>query len=153
MVAAGITSADVFYGWLVEEGEYLRNLTQTPPKETLEMEYFAKLAALRICEDRLQQARSAWLAYIPEKDTAAARRKVNSLIADVQALEQKLGITARWAPGCDEWESAKKMVKEADYRRALDRLEQLLVSRIFEMSRLNIGGTGKDLTDLIYADY
>ncbi|KAJ3742750.1 hypothetical protein EV360DRAFT_57744, partial [Lentinula raphanica] len=148
MIAAEITSAEVFYSWLVEEGEYLRNLTQVPPKETLEMEYFARLTALRICQDRLHQARSAWLAYIPES-TAAARRKISAveaahrneqenerkLIADVQALEQKLEISVRWVPGCDAWESAKKMTKEAEYRKALDRLEQLLVSRIFEMSR------------------
>ncbi|KAJ3765531.1 hypothetical protein FB446DRAFT_655158, partial [Lentinula raphanica] len=163
MVAAGITSAEVFYGWLVEEGEYLRNLAQAPPKETLEMEYFTKLVALRSCEDRLQQARSAWLAYIPENNTAAARRKISGvetahrneqeneqkLISDIQALEQKLEIVVRWVPGCDAWESAKKMVKEAEYRKALDRLEQLLVSRIFEMSRLNVAGTGYKMRKMI----
>ncbi|KAJ3729773.1 hypothetical protein C8R42DRAFT_570096 [Lentinula raphanica] len=163
MIAAGISSADVFYDWLVEEGQYLQNLSKVPPKETLEMEYFLKLVALHSCRDHLQQARSAWLAYAPEKDTAAARRKINAteaavrneqenerkLIADIQALEQKLEISVRWVPGCEEWESARKAVKEAEYRKALDRLEQLLVSRIFEMSRLNVAGTGYKMRKMI----
>ncbi|KAJ3832901.1 hypothetical protein F5878DRAFT_547471, partial [Lentinula raphanica] len=163
MVAAGITSADVFYSWLVEEGEYLQNLAQVPPKETLEMEYFIRLASLRTCQDRLQQARSTWLAYEPEKDTGTTRRKISvaeaahrneqenerKLIADVQALEQKLEISVRWVPGCEAWEQAKRMVKEAEYRKALDKLEQLLVSRIFEMSRLNIAGTGYKMRKMI----
>ncbi|KAJ3752792.1 hypothetical protein EV360DRAFT_7246, partial [Lentinula raphanica] len=38
---------------------------------------------------------------------------------------------------------------EAEYRKALDRLEQLLVSRIFEMSRLNISGTGYKMRKMI----
>ncbi|KAE9385697.1 hypothetical protein BT96DRAFT_840355 [Gymnopus androsaceus JB14] len=34
------------------------------------------------------------------------------------------------------------MVKQASYQKALDRLECLLVARMFEMARLNVSGTG-----------
>ena len=49
----------------------------------------------------------------------------------------------RWVEGCKEWDEAKKLVKEAAYRKALDKLECLLVACIFEMARLNVSGTGK----------
>ncbi|KAE9388003.1 hypothetical protein BT96DRAFT_947939 [Gymnopus androsaceus JB14] len=47
MREAGITSSQAFYDWLVEEGEYLRNLTRTPPQEALKTEYYLKLEALQ----------------------------------------------------------------------------------------------------------
>ncbi|KAF9063513.1 hypothetical protein BDP27DRAFT_1367986 [Rhodocollybia butyracea] len=121
MIEAGIHSED-FFKWLEEEGAYLQSLTKTRPSESLEMEYYLKLEALAACKTRLQQATSAWISYKP-------------------ALELKLEISLRWKEGSVEWESAKKLVKEREYWKALDRLEGLLVSRIFEMSKLNVAGT------------
>ncbi|KAJ3890688.1 hypothetical protein GG344DRAFT_48941, partial [Lentinula edodes] len=146
MQESGISSPEVFYAWLVEEGEYLRNLCKTPPKETIEMEYFAKLDALQSCQRRLAEVRKAWIPY-----SATARDKTNTLetkhrneqenerklIADVQALEERLEISSRWIEGSEQWLKAKKMVGEAEYQKALDKLEGLLVARMFEMGRLN----------------
>ena len=56
------------------------------------------------------------------------------LIANVQALEQKLGLQSHWLEGSKEWEAAKKLVTEREYRKALNKLEGLLVACIFEMS-------------------
>ncbi|KAJ3819046.1 hypothetical protein F5880DRAFT_1510464 [Lentinula raphanica] len=125
---AGLTSPDIFYSWLVEEGEYLQNLCRTPPRETLEMEYYIKLEALKDCQTRLSQICLAWVSY-----KAGARDNTNSLetkhrneqenerklIADVQALEEKLEIVSRWLPESEEWISAKT-----------------------KMARLNVAGTG-----------
>jgi hypothetical protein len=144
-------SASNFREWLEEEGEYLRSVSRTPPKETLQMEYYSKLSALADCEERLILARQAWVGYKPaERDqTSALETKVRNeqenqrkLIADIQALEGKLEISVRWSSECFEWRDAEKNVIEASYRKALDKLEGMLVARIFEMSRLNIAGTG-----------
>ncbi|KAJ3912443.1 hypothetical protein F5877DRAFT_84801 [Lentinula edodes] len=54
----------------------------------------------------------------------------------------KLDVRVRWTEGSKQWEEAGSLVTGAKYRRALDKLEGLLVSRIFELSRLNISGTG-----------
>lgn len=90
--------------------------------------------------------------YQPGGDTAADKIESNhrneqenerKLIADVQALESKLGLASCWKVGSEEWEAAKKLIRERDYRKSLDRLEGLLVARIFEMSRLNVAGTGR----------
>ncbi|KAJ3846355.1 hypothetical protein EV368DRAFT_69981 [Lentinula lateritia] len=137
MQESGISSPEVFYTWLVEEGEYLWNLCKTPPKETIEMEYFAKLDALQSCQRRLAEVRKAWIPY-----SATARDKTNTLetkhrneqenerklIADVQALEEHLEISSQWIEGSEQWLKAKKMVGEAEYQKALDKLEGLLAA-------------------------
>ncbi|KAE9395671.1 hypothetical protein BT96DRAFT_750245, partial [Gymnopus androsaceus JB14] len=150
-----IESADIFYQWLLEEGDYLRSLSKTPPKETLEMEYFVKLEALQSCVERLATFREAWQSYNPdgghdggpalEKKCRDEMENERKLIADIQMLEWKLEIGARWVKGSEKWDAASKLVKEANYRKALDKLEALLVARIFEMTRLNVAGTGKCL--------
>ncbi|KAF9064695.1 hypothetical protein BDP27DRAFT_1425551 [Rhodocollybia butyracea] len=140
-----------FREWLEEEGEYLKSLTRTPPVETLEMEYYLKLKSLAECKARLEAARLVWVNYRPSErnktntlETKHQNEQENEhkLIADIQALEGKLSISSRWKADSEEWNEAKKKVKEADYQKALDKLEGLLVARVFEMSRLNIAGTG-----------
>jgi hypothetical protein len=60
----------------------------------------------------------------------------------VQELEKKLGISLRWVPGCEDWERAGKMVTMHRYQRALDRLEGLIVARMFELTKMNMSQTG-----------
>lgn len=54
--------------------------------------------------------------------------------------------------GSDEWKAAKQCVAEREYRKALDKLEGLLVARIFEMSRLNVAGTGMLVFQSVWND-
>jgi len=122
------------------------------------MDYYLKLEALYACQSRLAMLRQGFIAYAAGKrDSGAAyeRKHCNEeenerkLIADVQALEACLDICVRWTVGCDEWVEAKKLVKESAYRKALDKLECLLIARMFEMSRINVSGTGKPLNLLV----
>ncbi|KAF9059288.1 hypothetical protein BDP27DRAFT_1371644 [Rhodocollybia butyracea] len=124
--AAGITDAKVFFDWLQEEKEYLQGLAKEPPQETLQMEYHRKLVALKDCQ-RAQQ------------HTQENERK---LLADVQALETKLDIRMRWTEGSEEWNRAAELTHNSQYRQALDKLEGLLVAHIFELSKMNVSGTG-----------
>lgn len=158
MKSAGVTSPQVFYDWLTEESEYLRNLCSTPPQETVKMEYYLKLDALHSCQSRLTKIRQGFIAYIPGKRDSGGtyeRKHRNEeenerkLIADVQALEACLDIQTRWTVGGDEWVKAKREVKEVEYRKTLDKLECLLIARMFEMSRLNVSGTGEPLTSFV----
>ena len=59
----------------------------------------------------------------------------------VQELECKLEIS-RWVPGDPEWENAACLVSNRKYQCAIDHLESLVVSRIFELTRMNRAGTG-----------
>jgi hypothetical protein len=61
----------------------------------------------------------------------------------VQDLEQRLGITTRWVAGSEEWKNAAKLVSSRVYQRALDQLQGLIVARLFELSKMNMSGTGE----------
>ncbi|KAJ7832527.1 hypothetical protein B0H14DRAFT_3087771 [Mycena olivaceomarginata] len=66
-------------------------------------------------------------------------------LAAVQDLEVKLDITTRWVPGCEEWDRAAKLVGNRRYQRALDQLQGLVVARLFELTKVNMSGTGYKL--------
>ena len=61
----------------------------------------------------------------------------------VQELEGHLGIPCRWVPEDEEWQAAARMIANWKYQWALDNLEQLVVSQIFELLKMNQAGTGK----------
>ncbi|KAJ3847695.1 hypothetical protein EV368DRAFT_76572 [Lentinula lateritia] len=151
MHEAGIKDARVIFQWMKEEAAYLQNLSREPPSETLQMEYYGKLVALKECQAVLKDARHAWLSYRPgehdqtlalERAQHHAQENEQKILADVHALEMKLDVRVWWTEGSKQWEEAGSLVTGAKYQRALDKLEGLLVSKIFELSRLNISGTG-----------
>lgn len=79
-----------------------------------------------------------------------AVRKVSSLAGRIETTEQhvlfiedQLGLQgARWSEASEEYRVIKQKVAERNYRRALDELERLVVQRLFELSKLNVSGTG-----------
>lgn len=76
----------------------------------------------------------------------AARNGLDTLIALQNAarrLEDKLDIKERWTESCDDWKRVDVSVAEREYRKAIDRLEGLVVARLFELSKMNQAGTGK----------
>jgi hypothetical protein len=61
----------------------------------------------------------------------------------VQALEYKLEVITRWVPEDAEWQRVGKLVANRKYQRAIDRLEGLVVARIFELMKMNKAGIGE----------
>ena len=61
----------------------------------------------------------------------------------VQDLEKKLDVSVRWEPGSEDWVRTGKLVTMRKYQRALDRLEGLIVARMFELTKMNMSQTGK----------
>lgn len=59
----------------------------------------------------------------------------------VQTFEHRLGIE-RWTKGSDEWVKHEKLFIKRRYQRCLDNLERLVVSRMFELTKMNMSGTG-----------
>ena len=68
---------------------------------------------------------------------------VLTLQSVARMLEQKLGIQARWTPNNDEWKRVDKSWAEREFDKAVDRLEGLVISRIFELEKMNQAGTCK----------
>ena len=57
--------------------------------------------------------------------------------------EAKLGLSVRWTAESPEWLSASKSMAERVYNSAVDKLEALVISRMFELSKMNQAGTGR----------
>jgi hypothetical protein len=101
-------------------------------------------------------ARDAWQVVTPEMASQAHSDRTRSIetkrrhtlenrdrdLQVVQDLEQKLEVKERWTPGCPEWQVAAEMVGKRRYQRCLDSLEGLVVSRMFELTKMNMSQTG-----------
>lgn len=79
-------------------------------------------------------------------------------IRSVSDYEEKLGISATWSTDHLEYHTAETYMHTQDFHRTLDKLQQLVVQRLFELSKANMAGTsrvvllsmlnsGNDLTD------
>ena len=62
---------------------------------------------------------------------------------EAQAIELKLGATDRWQKGDRDYIRIQKKLDEEDYDRSMDRLEGLVVARLFELTKMNMAGTGE----------
>ena len=60
----------------------------------------------------------------------------------VQHLELRLDIQVRWTKDSEEWKAAAVLVTKRRYQRCLDVLEGLIVSRMFELTKMNMSQTG-----------
>ncbi|KZV81291.1 hypothetical protein EXIGLDRAFT_574472, partial [Exidia glandulosa HHB12029] len=64
-------------------------------------------------------------------------------------LEEALKIDVRWTTSSREYQDALARMAERDWRRALDRLELLMVQRMFELAKTHTFGTGYKLRQAI----
>ncbi|KAJ7065958.1 hypothetical protein B0H15DRAFT_958433 [Mycena belliarum] len=67
------------------------------------------------------------------------------ILLAVQDLEVRMGLVHRWVPDSEEWREAAIMVQRRRYQRALDELQGLIVARLFELTKMNMSGTGYKL--------
>ncbi|KAI5999676.1 hypothetical protein EDD15DRAFT_2160411 [Pisolithus albus] len=147
----GITDVSVFSSWLLEEKEYLTARSREPEEETLQMEYWQKLVNLDASRKHLSDL--AWTMATPSSASTSSfetmrRHAMENFEKDLkmaQELEIKLGITKRWVPEDEEWQTAGRLVANRKYQHCLDQLESLVVARIFELSKMNQAGTGYKL--------
>ncbi|KAJ7824252.1 hypothetical protein B0H14DRAFT_3469498 [Mycena olivaceomarginata] len=162
MKSLGVSTRDVFKTWLEKEKEYLRAMKKEPLEETMEMEYYEKLVQYNDSEERLRSTRGVNTPFIPAATDASYAESVKQTrrietqrrhasevfykrLDAVQDLEQRLGITTRWVAESEEWKHAAKLVSSRVYRRALDQLQGLIFARLFELSKMNMSGTGYKL--------
>ncbi|KAK1232405.1 hypothetical protein PQX77_004435 [Marasmius sp. AFHP31] len=155
MQELGVKSFAEFPDWLKKEEAYLKGLKTQPQGEALEIEYLQKLERLNKAEASLEKAQKEWLTTTPDtfgtthdqtRHIEAQHRhsleQRNDLKLDVQALELKLGIKDRWIVGTAQWERVKKLANMAEFQKAVDKLEGLIVARLFELTKMNMSGTG-----------
>lgn len=85
---------------------------------------------------------------------AAHARGLDSVLTLQQSarnFEAKLK-TERWTKDSPEWIQASKSSCEQAYDKAIDKLESLVVARVFELSKMNHAGTGQ-LNSILLSRY
>ncbi|KAJ6551242.1 hypothetical protein B0H19DRAFT_1211105 [Mycena capillaripes] len=141
MDEAGISGLEVFKERLTQEKEYLKNLSKEPEVETDQMEYYQNLVNLA---DRVEQYDTAHTPGSNENGTVKRHCRENRerALNAVQEMERKMGIRERWTRGSLEWNEAAELVSTRRYRLAINKLEELVVKRLFELTKMNMSETG-----------
>lgn len=85
-----------------------------------------------------------------ETECRVAAERYSQLLHDVVQMEVHLGITTRWQPADPAYIQTVKYMSERTYQRALDKLQQLVIQRLFELNRLNLAATGTYLKNLLF---
>jgi hypothetical protein len=67
----------------------------------------------------------------------------NQILQEVIEMEVKLGVQNRWTPSSPEYQETVKYMSMRKYHRALDKLQKLVIQRLFELHKLNLNQTGR----------
>ncbi|KAJ7281719.1 hypothetical protein C8J57DRAFT_1056560 [Mycena rebaudengoi] len=70
----------------------------------------------------------------------ASHERVLLVEEEVCDHEQEHDIAERWGPGSSKYEEALVLLSERNYKLALDKLESLVVKRLFELTKLGMSG-------------
>ncbi|RXW12150.1 hypothetical protein EST38_g13705 [Candolleomyces aberdarensis] len=157
MAAQGISNTEIFHSWLDEEREYLKNLKKEPADEVWEMDYYQMLVNLADSEEKLKIVQTTFISYDPSQKSAKGKGKRNvshetqlrhaierrdKVLLAVQQFELDFEVSERWTPKSPNWQRARDLCSRRRYQRCLDELESLVVSRIFELTKMNMSRTG-----------
>ena len=79
--------------------------------------------------------------------------KLQNAESYVMLLENQLDLRGqRWQDSSSDYQTVKAELGHRQYRKALDELERLVMQHLFELSKLNMSGTGK-LVYILYGSY
>ncbi|KAJ7874560.1 hypothetical protein B0H14DRAFT_2569237 [Mycena olivaceomarginata] len=138
---SGIQDVSEFQSRLKEEMEYLRGLSKEPDEETDRLEYYRRLVALME-----REAKFNTVCGEGSKSRGPAKRHVREgyerALADVEASEIKMDIRKHWEWELTEWLEAEELANTRKYRKCINELEALVLKRMFELTKMNLSGTG-----------
>ena len=72
-----------------------------------------------------------------------ARENYDKAVDTVHEMELKLEVVERWTPESQQWKDAASLVASRRYRLTVNKLEELVVKRLFELTKMNMSQTGK----------
>ncbi|KAF8874764.1 hypothetical protein BD779DRAFT_1613541 [Infundibulicybe gibba] len=140
------TGPDDYEQYLKSEREYLNSL-KTEPETRLMIQ----------CRDESEKAKFNYnnldRLIIREGATSKEIKNVRtcyrsthirweSINEEALRFEEVNGIEERWTPESIEYQDALVLMSERKYCRVLDNLEQLMVQRLFELTKLGMSGVG-----------
>lgn len=85
-----------------------------------------------------------------ETERRHARELYESTLREVIAIEIKLGVADqdRWQPSHPQYLETLKYMSLRRYHQALDKLQKLVVQRLFELHKMNLSASGKNFSTL-----
>ncbi|KAK7047994.1 hypothetical protein R3P38DRAFT_3306983 [Favolaschia claudopus] len=134
MQQAGIPDKDVFKERLKMEDEYLRKLIKEPEEETDQMEYYRRITVM---EEKRKRKNEVCARNSPAKPVVR-RHAWETYLRAIRACQEL-------ETGQEEYKKAGELVATRDYRLAVNKLEELVVKRLFELTKMNMSGTGYKL--------
>lgn len=154
----GVT-ADTLEEWALEERQFFATLGNDDEFDMRRVAYVELLQQLRDVEPALSRASGNFIAYDPSgssksyKEQLSETRRLETnrrhaiemhsrITFEICQLEAALDIARRWTPLDPEYVEAATYIRERKYKRALDKLQKLVIQRLFELHKLNIAQTG-----------
>ncbi|KAG6819116.1 hypothetical protein H0H93_015313 [Arthromyces matolae] len=148
--------------WRLEQKTYFSSLGREPEEHALKIAYVERLQELRAAEELYRSANSRFLISTPndaaaetyssglsstrkrETERRYADERRDQLTRDVIVLEEKLGIGAgeRWTFSSPQFLEISQYMSRRKYEKALDKLQKLVIQRLFELQKLNLSQTG-----------
>ncbi|KIM74378.1 hypothetical protein PILCRDRAFT_828356 [Piloderma croceum F 1598] len=139
-----------YAGHLETERAYLASRKKEPEADIIASKYISLLV---VYEEAMKQSekvnaltsdavRTAELRGRPAMAKLDAFESVTQIREMVAAYELLHEIPERWTPDSKEWKCAVKYTMVRDFQKALDKLEALVVQRLFELSKMGLAGTG-----------
>ncbi|KAJ6528680.1 hypothetical protein DFH09DRAFT_1327690 [Mycena vulgaris] len=141
MAQLGVQDVSEFPERLEQEKEDLNGLGKEPEEETDQMEYLNRLIKL-MDKREIFDTRCAENSKSTKTTRRHAQESYDRALADVQESEAKMGIDPRWTLESKEWDDAALLVSRRRYRLSINQLEALVLKRMFELTKMNMSGTG-----------
>ncbi|KAJ6551057.1 hypothetical protein DFH09DRAFT_1086373 [Mycena vulgaris] len=129
MAQLGVQDVSEFPERLEQEKEYLNGLGKEPEEET---------------DQEIFDTRCAESSKSTKTTCRHAQESYDRVLADVQESEAKMGIDPRWTLESKEWEDVALLVSRRRYRLSINQLEALVLKRMFELTKMNMSGTGRN---------
>ena len=68
---------------------------------------------------------------------------VQSQLRNIEQVEEDLGIEQRWTKGMPDCDAVVEEWRLREYRKALDKLEYVVVQHMFELTKMSMSGVGE----------
>ena len=72
-----------------------------------------------------------------------ARENYDKALEAAQEMELKLSIVKTWTSDTEEWKDAANLVVSRWYQLCVNKLEELVVKHLFELTKMNLSQTGE----------
>ncbi|OCH91902.1 hypothetical protein OBBRIDRAFT_727825, partial [Obba rivulosa] len=137
-----------FEAWLSDERHFLKNLKDEPEECKLGSARIAFVSAPSYQAVDVRQ--DIQITRRLENTRRAAQEQAAAAYQAVGDLEIKLAVAERWTPEHPKYQETLKFMRHRDFHRALEKVQQLVVQRLLEMSKANMTGLGYKMRTSIW---